>query len=163
MRGARRPGLLPALDSAGPLPGALGALGVLLLLCLAVTLALGTSLHGRLWAQGQHGTAEQWAYHVWLESRGYTEHHRPAALSPERVEIDPVTSTLTGASPPVEMRLVAHAAPSGASPESTALAVLDPAPPQAPAVVAWRRGPAQRETFTSLLLSPPELPPRAGQ
>src|SRR5215207_1249392 len=130
MRGARQPGLPSALESAGPLPG---ALGVLLLLCLAVTLALGTSLHGRLWAQGQHGTAEQWAYHVWLESRGYTEHHRPAALSPE----------------PVEMRLVAHAAPAGMSPESTALAVLDPAPPQAPAVVALRWGPAQRETFTS--------------
>jgi hypothetical protein len=124
---------------------------------------LGTSLHGRLWAQGQHGTAEQWAYHVWLESRGYTEHHRPAALSPERVEIDPVTSTLAGASPPVEMRLVAHAAPTGTSAESTALAVLDPAPPQAPAVVGLRWGPAPREIFTSLPLSPPELPPRAGQ
>ena len=160
MRGARQPGLPSALESAGPLPG---ALGVLLLLCLAVTLALGSSLHGRLWARGQHGTAEQWAYHVWLESMGYTEHHRPAALGPQRVDVDPLTSTLAGGAPPAEVRLVAHATPPVTSPETAAFAVLDSAPFEAPPAGAWRWGPAPRETFTPPPLNPPELPPRAGR
>jgi hypothetical protein len=138
-------------------------MGVLLLLGLALTLALGSSLHGRLWAQGQHGTAEQWAYHVWLESMGYTEHHRPAALGPQRFGVDPLTSSLVPASPPVELRLVAHPAPPGTTPETTAFAILDPAPLQAPATAAWRWTPAQREKFTPPLLKPPELPPRAGR